>query len=83
MVSSVKRSFLSLDFGGGHEISQADLSHLTFITSDDRVAEAIETVAVWYESDKKNNKLYSNHPFDLIVTPLATGSKDYIEWVKL
>lgn len=22
-------------------------------------------------------------PFDLVVTPLATGSKDYIDWVKL
>lgn len=51
---------------------------MTFITSDDRVAEVIEEVAKWYDKKKEGDI-----PFDLIVTPLATGSKDYIDWVKL
>lgn len=50
---------------------------MTFVTSDDRVPEVIEEVAGWYGGSKEKV------PFDLVVTPLATGSKDYIEWVKL
>ena len=47
------------------------------VTSDDRVAELIETVARYNPNREK-------YPaFDLVVTPLATGSKNYIEWVKL
>lgn len=48
------------------------------ITSDDRVAEVIEEAA-----KVLGGKSAFNVPFDLVVTPLATGSKDYIEWVKL
>lgn len=46
------------------------------LTSDDRVAELIEEVA---ENDPNSRKYPA---FDLIVTPLATGSVEYIEWIK-
>lgn len=47
------------------------------VTSDERVAELIETVAK-YDPNR------ANYPaFDLVITPIATGSKNYIEWVKL
>lgn len=74
VVSSVKRSYMS----HGHQTYDSEAHHLTMITSDDRVAEAIETVAAWYDGSRQEGT-----PFDLVVTPLATGSKDYIEWVKL
>ena len=47
------------------------------ISSDDRIADVIEEVA------KFMAKFNEPIPFDLVVTPLATGSKEYIEWVKL
>jgi len=54
-----------------------NLHKIVMVTSDDRVAELIETVARYNPNKDK-------YPaFDLIVTPLATGSKNYIEWVKL
>lgn len=50
---------------------------LVMISSDDRIAEVIEETAVFMSRFKEPI------PFDLVVTPLATGSKEYIEWVKL
>lgn len=50
---------------------------LVMISSDDRIAEVIEEVADFMA--RFNEPI----PFDLVVTPLATGSKEYIEWVKL
>jgi len=50
---------------------------LVMISSDDRIAEVIEETALFMA--KFNEPI----PFDLVVTPLATGSKEYIEWVKL
>ncbi len=47
------------------------------ISSDDRIADVIEEVATFMARFKETI------PFDLVVTPLATGSKEYIEWVKL
>jgi len=69
----VKRSYVK----HGHQSFESDRRHLTFVTSDDRVAEVIEEVTAWYGEPK------DGVPNDLVVTPLATGSKDYIEWVKL
>lgn len=74
VVSSVKRSFNK----NGSIKSDTDLHHLTFISADDRIAEAIEEIAKWSEQTTKKEGV----PFDLVVTPLATGSKEYIEWVK-
>lgn len=54
-----------------------DRHKLTMLTSDDRVAEAIEEVATFMAG------FHEKVPFDLVATPLATGSKEYIEWVKL
>ena len=51
---------------------------LTMVTSDDRVAEVIEEVAKW-----TTDPVEEHTPFDLVVVPMATGSKDYINWVKL
>lgn len=50
---------------------------LVMITSDDRIAEVIEETATFMA------QFHEAVPFDLVVTPLATGSKEYIEWVKL
>jgi len=77
VVTTVKRSWLE----HGHESYTNDRHHVTMITSDDRVAEAIELIVPYADAqgETKEDKI----PFDLIVTPLATGSKDYIEWVKL
>jgi len=50
---------------------------LVMISSDDRIAEVIEETALFMA------KFGEPIPFDLVVTPLATGSKEYIEWVKL
>lgn len=47
---------------------------LIMVTSDDRVAELTEEVA-----ETVGNQTYP--AFDLIVTPIATGSKEYIQWV--
>lgn len=51
---------------------------ITMVTSDDRVAEVIEAVGAW-----THDPIYEQVPFDTVVVPLATGSKDYINWVKL
>jgi len=48
---------------------------LEMLTSDDRIAELIEEVAV-------NQPAGAYPEFDLVVTPLATGNKEYIQWVK-
>ena len=50
---------------------------LIMITSDDRIPELIEAVAA-SQVNKTSNPGY----FDLVVTPLATGSVEYIKWVK-
>lgn len=50
---------------------------MTFVTSDDRVAEVIEMAAAWSSGQEKKEGV----PFDMMVVPLATGSKEYIEWV--
>lgn len=47
------------------------------VTSDERVAELIETVAKYNPNTQKYPAM------DLVITPLNTGSKNYIEWVKL
>jgi hypothetical protein len=66
----------------GQDIS-TDLKHvenlhrIRAVTNDDRVAEVIEECA------KHGLGGEGGIPFDVIVTPLATGSPDYIEWVKL
>lgn len=68
----VKRTYTSK----GKEVT-VEAHHLIFVTSDDRVPEVIEEVASWTNAKK------GDVPFDLVVTPLATGSKEYIEWVKV
>lgn len=73
-VSSVKRTYIK----NSHMVSDESIHHITMVTSDDRVAEVIEEAAAWTKQETKSNGV----PFDLMVTPLSTGSKDYIEWVK-
>ena len=72
--SKVKRTYTK----HGHESEEEDRHRITMVTSDDRVAEAIETITGWSDDPQKIHL-----PTDVIVTPLATGSKDYIKWVKL
>jgi len=49
VVSSVKRSWLT----HGHESYVDNRHHLTFITSDDRVAEAIELIVNYGADEQK------------------------------
>ena len=73
IVHNIKRSW-----NDNRKIKQDNTRHrLSFLSSDDRIAELIEEAATFM---KGFNEAI---PFDLVVTPLATGSKDYIEWVKL
>ena len=46
------------------------------VTSDEKVSELIEKITSF--TDKFNNDV----PSDLLVTSVATGSKEYIEWVR-
>lgn len=64
----------------GHLDTDSSVHKLFMLTSDDRVAEAIEECATFYANSNKEHHMYP--VFDLIVTPLVTGSKEYIEWVK-
>lgn len=65
-------------WSNNHKVTWDDQRHkITMLTSDDRVAEAIEEVAAFMAG------FHESVPFDLVATPLATGSKEYIEWVKL
>jgi uncharacterized protein involved in tolerance to divalent cations len=65
-------------WNNNHHIKWDQNRHkLVMISSDDRIADVIEEVATFMA--KFNEPI----PFDLVVTPLATGSKEYIEWVKL
>lgn len=73
VMQSVKRTFAR----DGHLNQDQNRHHLTFVTSDDRVAEVIEMAAAWSSGQEKKEGV----PFDMMVVPLATGSKEYIEWV--
>merc|ERR1719379_448721 len=53
----------------GHMKSDDTRHKLTFLSSDDRIAEAIEEVASFMAG------FHEPIPFDLVVVPLATGSK--------
>lgn len=67
----VSRAFLS---STGAMVPQNKLHKLVMVSGDDRVAELIQELST-------DNKQYP--PTDVVVTPLATGSKEYIDWVKL
>lgn len=69
----VQRTFVE----NGHEAVYGDVNKIIMVTGDDRVAELIEEVAA------KNPNTRKYPAFDLVVTPIVTGSKEYIEWVKL
>lgn len=71
VVNQVKRKYAN----GGKLTEDNERHKLSFLTSDDRVAEVIEAATAWAGSSEKI-------PVDVVVAPLATGSKDYINWVK-
>ena len=56
--------------------STQDIHKIVMVTSDDRVAELIEEIA------NHDPNHFSYPAFDAVVVPLATGSKEYITWVK-
>lgn len=73
----IDRNFINNPTADLSEMAHRSGVHrLTGVTSDDRVAELIEEVYANGVSDKEV-------PFDFIITVLATGSPDYIEWIKL
>lgn len=61
----------------GH-FKHAEHQHrMSGVTNDDRIAELIE------ECSRHSGLGVKKIPFDIIITPLITGSPDYIEWIKL
>jgi uncharacterized protein involved in tolerance to divalent cations len=52
---------------------EEDLHKVVMVTSDDRVAQLIEEIAAGLK----------NSFFDVLVTTLASSSKEYSDWVKL
>ena len=71
--NGVSRRYLN----NGKMVNDEEQHSLIMITSDNRVAELIEAVAA-SQANKTSNPGF----FDLVVSPLATGSKEYIQWVK-
>lgn len=67
----ISRAYLS---STGAMVPVNKLHKLVMVSGDDRVAELISELST-------DDKSYP--PTDVVVTPLATGSKDYIDWVKL
>lgn len=61
----------------GHFKHTENQHRISGVTSDDRVAELVEAV------NAAGNMGVKEIPFDVIITPLITGSPDYIEWIKL
>lgn len=57
----------------GNQNQEQDLHKVVMVTSDDRVAELIEEIGAGMH----------NPFFDVLVTTLATSSKEYSDWVKL
>ena len=53
-----------------------NLNKMMMVTSDEKVTELIEKISSF------TNKFNNDVPSDLLVTSIATGSKEYIEWVK-
>lgn len=47
------------------------------VAPDDRIGELVEAIA----KAKVNKRGYP--VFDLVVTPIATGSKEYIKWARI
>lgn len=69
----ISRAYLSPT---GSMVPVNGLHKLVMVTSDDRVAELIT------ELSGSNSTERNGPPIDVLVTPLATGSKEYIDWVR-
>jgi uncharacterized protein involved in tolerance to divalent cations len=65
----ISRAYLSEK---GEMVPSNNLHKLVMVSGDDRIAELITELS----------SVESYPPTDAIVTPLATGSKEYIDWVK-
>lgn len=68
----ISRAYLS---SSGNMVPVNKLHKIVMVSGDDRVAELISELS-GDSSDKEGP------PTDALVTPLVTGSKEYIEWVK-
>lgn len=65
------RKFLT---GKTADLTIKDRAHrIRGVTNDDRVAELVEEIA--------KHSVDMGSSFDAIITPLASGSPDYIEWI--
>ena len=67
-------------------VQMQNMHKIVMVTGDDRVAELIEEVNDYnhgYCCNKTSQTDNAYPAFDMVVTPLATGSKEYISWVKL
>ena len=70
----LNRAFLSPN---GLMVPLSGLHKVVMVTADERIAELFQEIS---ESDNKKDK--KGPPLDIMVTPLSTGSKEYIQWVK-
>ena len=68
----ISRAYLS---SSGNMVPVNKLHKLVMVSGDDRVAELISELS----GDLSEKE---GPPTDVLVTPLATGSKEYIQWVK-
>jgi hypothetical protein len=68
----ISRAYLS---PSGAMVPVNGVHKLVMVSGDDRIAELITELS-------PNNTDKQGPPTDVLVTPLATGSKEYIDWVK-
>jgi hypothetical protein len=68
----ISRAYLS---PSGAMVPMNGVHKLVMVSGDDRIAELITELS-------PNNTDKQGPPTDVLVTPLATGSKEYIDWVK-
>lgn len=63
---------------GRYQEEPNSLDKVYMITSDRRVAELVQHVTKMLKESGESDE----PPADVMVTPLATGNKDYIDWIK-
>jgi len=68
----ISRAYLS---PSGAMVPVNGVHKLVMVSGDDRIAELITELS-------PNSTDKQGPPTDVLVTPLATGSKEYIDWVK-
>lgn len=63
-----------------HLDTDFNMRKIFFLTSDERIPEVLDVLSAFFSSRKSHYHMTST--FDLIVTPIATGNNQYVEYVK-